>query len=135
MTISSRPTNDFRPKPPPTSPICTRIWFSGTPVTRENTSRASCGFWLDIHTSSRWSNGSHRATTPRHSIGTVAVAVLHEASASTMVRGAVLQRLTPRRAMRHRHLHHDVAGPVRVHEVLVAGEGGVVVEDRRRAAS
>ncbi len=68
--ISSRPTNDFRPKPPPTSPICTRTLFSGTPVARENTNRASCGFWLACHTSRRWSNGSQRAVTARHSIGT-----------------------------------------------------------------
>ena len=71
ITISSRPTNDFRPNPPPTSPICTRIWFSGTPVERDITRRTSCGFWLDIHTSRRWSNGSHFTTMPRHSMGII----------------------------------------------------------------
>ncbi len=58
-----------------------------------------------------------------------AVAVLHE-GLGDLVRGAGLQLLCLR-AQRHRHLHGDVARPVRVHQVLGVGDREVPVEDGR----
>ena len=127
MVISSRPTNDFRPKPPPTSPICTRTLFSGTPVAaRERQARFVRVLARVPHVEAlvvRLPSCGHHAALHRHH----AVAVLHEALRHLV--GGAVERLATLVAQRDRHLHEHVVRTVRVDEV-VAHERGVVGEDR-----
>ena len=57
------------PKPPPTSGVTTSTWPRSRPSLAATQPRTPVEVWVDDHTVIRPVSGSHRATTPRPSIG------------------------------------------------------------------
>jgi hypothetical protein len=72
--MSSRCTMIFCPNPPPVSRMITRIRCSGSPSSREQNIRTSCGDWVAAQIVSSPDARSWSTTRPRVSMGTAAYA-------------------------------------------------------------
>jgi hypothetical protein len=68
--MSSRSGITFCPNPPPVSRMITRTLCSGSPSSREQNRRTSCGACVEAQMVSSPSVADHSTTSPRVSIGT-----------------------------------------------------------------